>query len=288
MKEAVLYEKEKENLRCLACAHKCLISKDNTGICGVRKNIDGKLYLLVYGKIAAMHIDPIEKKPIYHFLPETQTFSIGTIGCNLKCSFCQNYNISQFKEFYGDKVIGESVEPKQIVRQAIRHNCKSIAYTYNEPTIFIEFVKDTAKIAKRKGLANIMVTNGYMSTESFNFIKNYIDAMNIDLKSFSEEFYNKICKAKLKPILDTIKKAHKKGIHIEITTLIVPGENDSEEELEAIAKFIASVDKNIPWHISRFFPNYKMENKSITHMDTLNKAYKIGKKYLINVHLGNI
>ncbi len=288
MKEAILYEKEGNNVRCLACAHKCLISKDNTGICGVRKNIDGKLYLLVYGKIASMHIDPIEKKPLYNFLPETKSFSIGTIGCNFKCSFCQNYDISQFKEFYGDKIIGESIEPKQIVRQAIRGDCRSVAYTYNEPTIFIEFVKDTAKIAKKKGLANVMVTNGYLSLESFNFIKNYIDAMNIDLKSFKEEFYNKICKASLKPVLDTIKRVHKKGIHLEITTLLVTGENDSEEELEAIAKFIANVDKNIPWHISRFFPHYKMEGKSITPMETLNKAYKIGKKYLNNVYLGNV
>ena len=288
MKQAKLYKKEGKALRCLACAHKCIIEKDQTGICGVRKNEKDKLILLVYGRVVAKHIDPIEKKPLSHFLPGTSTFSLGTVGCNFKCGFCQNHDISQFKEIYGNKILGERIEPAQVVSQAIRSRCKSIAYTYNEPTIFIEFVKDIAKKARSKGIKNIMVTNGYMSTESFNFIKNYIDAMNIDLKSFKEEFYKELCSAKLKPVLETIKRAHKNKIHIEITTLVIPGKNDSEEELTEIAKFIAYIDKTIPWHISRFFPHHKLKYRPITSMSTLERAHKIGKKYLKNVYLGNV
>lgn len=288
MKEAVLYEKEGQNVRCLACNHKCLISKDQTGICGVRKNEKGKLYLLVYGRVASVNIDPIEKKPLYHFLPGTKSFSFGTVGCNFKCDFCQNSDLSQFREFYGDKILGERLEPRQIVQKAKHNDCPSISYTYNEPTIFIEFVKDTAKLAKRKGLKNIMVTNGYFSADCFNFIKNYVDAMNIDLKAFTEEFYQRLCKAKLKPVLDSIERVHKAGIHLEITTLVIPGENDSDEELKNIAQFIASVSKKIPWHISRFFPQYKLVYRPITPMTTLERAYKIGKKYLDYVYLGNV
>ncbi len=287
-KECTLYKKLKDkNVRCSACSHRCLISPNNTGICGVRKNIDGKLYLLVYGKVMAKQIDPIEKKPLYHFLPGTYAYSIGTVGCNFRCSFCQNYNISQFKEFYG-KILGEEISPEQIVDEAIKNKCKSIAYTYNEPTIFIEFAHDTAKLAKQKNLKNILVTNGYMTKECLNYISPYIDAMNIDLKSFNDEFYIKICKARLQPVLETIKRAYKKKIHIEITTLIIPGENDSKQELEKIAKFIASVNKNIPWHISRFFPAYKMLNKPITPIKTLEQAEEIGKKYLKYVYVGNV
>ena len=284
MRECVLYNKEKKGkVRCLACAHRCLINEGKTGICSVRKNINGKLYLLVYGKIAAMHVDPIEKKPLYHFLQGTRTYSIGTIGCNFGCGFCQNYDISQLK-----KIVGQEIKPEEIVEQAIKTGCKSIAYTYNEPTIFIEFAKDTAEIAKKKGLKNILVTNGYMTKECIEYFSDVIDAMNIDLKSFSEKFYLKNCKAKLKPVLETIKNAHEKGIHIEITTLVIPGLNDSVLELTKIAKFIASVDKNIPWHISRFFPMYKMTNKTITDIEKLKRAEKIGKKYLKYVYIGNV
>lgn len=287
MKKCVLYKKEKNNLKCIACSHQCLISKGKTGICGVRGNIDGQLYLLVYGRIAAKHIDPVEKKPLYHFLPNTYTYSIGTVGCNFRCGFCQNYDIAQFKEFHKN-IFGEKITSKQIVEETLKNNCKSIAYTYNEPAIFIEFVHDTAKLAKNQGLKNIMVTNGYMTKECLEYIAPYMDAMNIDLKSFNDEFYKKICRARLQPVLDTIKRAHEKGIHIEITTLIIPGENDSEKELEKIAKFIASIDKNIPWHISRFFPMYKMKDKPVTSIAKLKQAEKIGKKYLKYVYVGNV
>ena len=286
IKECELYRKEKKKkVRCLACSHKCVISEDKSGICGVRKNINGKLMLLVYGKVSYMNVDPIEKKPLYHFFPGSYAFSIGTVGCNFKCDFCQNYDISQASK--EGKIFGEEIRPERVVIDAVKMNCKSIAYTYNEPAIFIEFVHDCAIIAKRDGIKNILVTNGYFSKESFDYIKDYIDAANIDLKSFKESFYNKLCGAKLKPVLDNIKRFHKAGIHIEITTLLIPGENDSSAELTKIAKFISSVDKNIAWHISRFFPMYKMTRKEITPLETLNRAEKIGMKYLEHVHIGN-
>jgi pyruvate formate lyase activating enzyme len=288
MKECELYKKENNKVRCLACSHKCLIQDGKTGICGVRKNINSKLYLLVYGKVAAMNVDPIEKKPLYHFLPGTMSFSIGTVGCNLRCDFCQNFDISQASKGKNARIFGRDISPSEIVQKAIQTGCKSISYTYNEPAIFIEFVKDIAKIAKRKKLKNILVTNGFFSRESFGYIKDYIDAMNIDLKSFSEKFYEKYCGGKLKPVLETIKMAHKAGIHIELTTLVIPGLNDSVSEFEKIAKFIASVDKNIPWHISRFFPMYKMLDREVTPLETLRKAEKIGKKHLKYVHIGNV
>ncbi len=284
MHECFLYKKlQDKEVQCLACEHRCIIDENNKGICGVRKNIKGKLYLLVYGLIVSENVDPIEKKPLYHFLPKTKSYSIGTVGCNFKCYFCQNYSISQLKE-----ILGKEVTPEEIVEKAIKSGCKSISYTYNEPTIFAEFVKDVAILAKKKGLKNILVTNGYMTKECFEFLGDYIDAMNIDLKSSNEKFYNKICHAKLSPVLHTIKRAYDKGIHLEITTLVVPQENNSITEFQHIAEFIAHINKNIPWHISRFFPMYKMKDKEITPLDSLKKAELIGKKYLNNVYVGNI
>jgi pyruvate formate lyase activating enzyme len=284
MHECVLYKKlPHEEVQCIACNHRCLIDNEGRGICGVRENKDGELFLLVYGLIVSENIDPIEKKPLYHFLPKTKTYSIGTVGCNFKCYFCQNHNISQRRE-----IVGRETTPEEIVERAIKTGCKSISYTYNEPTIFAEFVKDTAVLAKKAGLKNILVTNGYMTKECLYFLGDYIDAMNIDLKSSNEKFYNKICKAKLKPVLETIKMAYEKGIHTEVTTLVVPGENNSVREFHNIAEFIASIDENIPWHISRFFPMYKMKDKNATSLDVLKKAEEIGKKYLKHVYLGNV
>jgi pyruvate formate lyase activating enzyme len=284
MHECVLYKELKDKMvQCIACNHRCAISEGKRGICGVRENVKGKLFLLVYGLVISENIDPIEKKPLYHFLPKTKTYSIGTVGCNFKCDFCQNYEISQLRQ-----IIGKEITPENVVERAIKTGCKSISYTYNEPTIFAEFVKDTAVLARKARLKNILVTNGYMTKECLEFLGGEIDAMNIDLKSFNEGFYGRVCKAKLKPVLETIKLAHEKGIHIEITTLIVPDENDSPKELEKIAKFISKIDKNIPWHISRFFPMYQMNNKEKTSLHILKEAEKIGKKYLNNVYLGNV
>lgn len=316
MKECLLYEtKDNHLVRCKACSHFCIINEGKRGICGVRKNIKGKLYSLVYGKAIGLAIDPVEKKPLFHFLPGKEVLSFGTVGCNFRCDFCQNFEMSQEpkddndnentekikKEDKNNKeeysVGGKDISPKHIVEYALENKIPMIAYTYNEPAVFIEYALETAKLAKKNGIKNIYVTNGYESEEALQLMKPYIDAMNIDLKSFSDKFYNKLCGAKLQPVLDTIKRAHEAGIWIEITTLVIPGENDSKEELEQIANFIASLEKNkqgingkrIPWHISRFFPMYKMQDTEITPESKLKEAYDIGRKAgLKYVYVGNI
>ncbi|MGV8162489.1 MAG: AmmeMemoRadiSam system radical SAM enzyme [Candidatus Nanoarchaeia archaeon] len=287
-KECYCYEKlEESKVKCLVCAHKCLISDGLSGICEVRENVSGKLYSKVYNKIVAQHIDPIEKKPLYHFLPGSKTLSVGTVGCNFNCVFCQNHSIS----FPGEKLklSGEPMSPRDIVDLAIKNGCQSIAYTYTEPTIFLELVIDTSKIAKQKGLKNILVTNGYMTKDALDLLSETIDAVNIDLKGFSESFYMKNCKAKLEPVLETIKELNKTNMWLEITTLLIEGENDSELELRNLTKFIARIDREIPWHISRFFPMHKMQNIPSTNMASLKRAQEIGQEEgLKHIYLGNI
>ena len=285
MHEGILYEGLGEDkVKCTACKHKCVIAPGKSGICGVRVNKDGKLFLIVYGKATGVNIDPIEKKLLYHFLPGTDIFSLGTVGCNFKCDFCQNWDMSQKIDN-----LGQDLLPEQIIEICLEKKIPSIAYTYNEPTIFFEYLYDTAKLAKKKGIKNILVTNGYESDEALEKMKGLIDAMNIDLKSFSNDFYKKLCKAKLQPVLDTIKKAYELGFWIEITTLIIPGKNDSKEELEKIAKFIANIDKNIPWHLSAFHPDYKMTNVLQTGREILERAYEIGKNVGLKfVYVGNV
>lgn len=286
MKEAQFYKKLKNNIvQCQLCPHFCTVNNNDTSKCRIRKNINGKLYSLSFGNPISINIDPITKKPLYHFLLNTFTFSIGMAGCNLSCQWCQNWDLSQKnpEEF---KI--EGISPEEIVEEALKSGCPSISYTYSEPLISYEYVFDIAKLAKKKGLKNILVTNGFINKEPLEKIAPYIDAANIDLKSFKESFYNKYCGGKLKPVLETIKRFHKAGIHVELTTLVIPGLNDSSAEFEKIAKFIASVDKKIPWHISRFFPQYKMFDKPITPIETLQRAEKIGLKYLEHVHLGNV
>jgi len=290
VKEALLYQKLKNNTaRCNLCSHRCLIAPGKRGICFVRENQNGVLYSLVYGLAIAANVDPIEKKPLFHFLPGTKSFSIASAGCNFRCEFCQNWDISQITKGREGQIIGEELSPEDIVKKALETDCRSIAYTYTEPTIFFEYAYDTAKLVKRKNLANVFVTNGYQTPETIKKMKGIIDAANIDLKSFSEEFYQKICGARLTPVLEAIKLMHKAGIWIEITTLVVPKQNDSEKELTQIAKFIASVDRNIPWHISRFHPDYKMTNSYPTPLETLENAFQIGKNAgLKYVYLGNV
>ena len=289
-KEAMLYKKiDNTKVQCTLCAHKCKISESNYGFCNVRKNFEGKLYTLNYGSIIAAHTDPIEKKPLYHFLPGSKAFSIATPGCNFRCSFCQNWQISQFKKEDQNMVKVRYIDPKEIVDTALNQGCKSISYTYTEPTVFFEYAYDTAKIAKEKGLKNIFVTNGYMTSDALDKIGPFLDAANIDLKSSSKDFYNNFCKAKLEPVLESIKKMKKLGIWVEVTTLVVPEQNDSENELNKIAGFISSVGVEIPWHISRFHPDYKYNDSYPTPVKTLEKAYKIGKKHgLKYVYLGNV
>ncbi|MBT4824173.1 AmmeMemoRadiSam system radical SAM enzyme [Candidatus Woesearchaeota archaeon] len=298
MKECYLYEKKEGNVQCNACSQRCIVVEGKRGICGVRKNVKGKLYSLVYGKALGLAVDPIEKKPLFHFLPGSSVLSFGTVGCNFRCEFCQNYEMSQAAKELGEKgIIGEEISPEEIVNYAVKNNVECIAYTYNEPAVFLEFAHDTAKLAKEKGIKNIYVTNGYETKEALELMKPFIDAINIDLKSFNDEFYKKLCGARLQPVLDTIKLAHEMGFWLEITTLIIPEENDSEEELTKIAEFIVSLEKNekgisgknIPWHISRFFPMYKMQQTSITPEPKLREAYEIGKKVGLNfVYVGNI
>jgi pyruvate formate lyase activating enzyme len=297
MKEALLYEKLKDKLvHCYLCNHHCRIAASKFGFCGVRQNIDGTLYAHTYGKVIADHIDPVEKKPLYHFLPGSFSFSIATIGCNFRCEFCQNWEISQqsFREGLSPEgtvpnLGGEDFTPEEIVEVALKNKCKSISYTYTEPTIFFEYAFDTAKLAKEKGLYNNFVTNGYMTRECLEMIKPYLDAANVDLKFFKDSSYKRICAASLQPVLDSIRLMHELGIWLEITTLIVPGENDSEEELSGIAQFIAGIDKNMPWHVSRFHPDYKLTHRHPTPEATLEKAQAIGiKAGLKFIYAGNV
>ncbi|MFH1198749.1 MAG: AmmeMemoRadiSam system radical SAM enzyme [Candidatus Omnitrophota bacterium] len=290
MKEALLYDKLGNNfVHCGLCAHRCKIADHKFGFCGVRQNTGGVLYTHAYGEVIATNVDPIEKKPLYHFLPGTKSFSIATVGCNFHCGFCQNWEISQknFKE--GAELGGEEFSPEEIVDAAVKNQCQSISYTYTEPTIFFEYALETAKLAKDEGLKNIFVTNGYMTKEALTMIKPYLNAANVDLKFFKEEAYKKICGASLKPVLDSIRLMKEMGIWVEITTLIVPNENDSEEELYGIAQFIASVDKNIPWHISRFHPDYKFTKYEVTPESTLKKAQSLGQEAgLTYIYAGNV
>lgn len=285
----MLYEKlEKNAVHCYLCAHHCKIADKKFGFCGVRQNIDGLLYTYAYAQVIAAHVDPVEKKPLYHFFPGSTSFSIATIGCNFRCGFCQNWQISQ-QSFRGKGSSGERLLPEEIVQIALKNKCKSISYTYTEPTIFCEYALETAKIAKEKGLYNNFVTNGYMTKECIHMIKQYLDAANVDLKFFKESSYKKICAGSLQPVLDSIKLMHELGIWVEVTTLVVPGENDSEEELSGIAEFIAGVEKNIPWHVSRFHPDYKFTEHQATPESTLKKALDIGKsKGLKYIYLGNV
>ena len=286
----MLYEKlENNNVQCALCNHRCKIAPGKFGTCGVRQNVEGTLYTLVYGEAIATHVDPIEKKPLYHFLPGTNSYSIASIGCNFKCGFCQNWQISQINKKKQSGKLGTDILPEDVVKKAMVNNCKSISYTYTEPTIFFEYAFDTAKAAKEKGIYNVFVTNGYMAKEAIDEIKPYLDAANVDLKSFKDEYYKKSCGARLQPVVDNIAYMHKNGIWVEVTTLIIPGLNDSTEELFDIAKFIGSVDDKMPWHISRFQPNYKMTESEITPIATMKQAMEIGKEVgLKYVYLGNV
>ena len=290
VKEASFYNKVKDNLvECFLCNHRCKVKDGSYGLCGVRRNKGGTLYTLTYGNLVAQNIDPIEKKPLYHFFPGSYAYSIACAGCNFKCEFCQNWEISQKEEADHLRIKGVEVAPQEIVRKALQANCRSISYTYTEPTIFFEFAYDCAKLAKQEGLYNNFVTNGFMSKEALESIAPYLDAANVDLKSFSDSFYRKMCKGRLLPVLENIELMKKLGIWVEVTTLIVPKLNDSPQELSDIASFIASVGRDIPWHISRFHPDYKFTDSYPTPLQTLEKAYNIGKsKGLRYVYIGNI
>lgn len=290
MKEAMLYEKLGDGrVRCGVCPHHCIIADGKRGICAVRENREGTLYALNYGKAIAVAIDPIEKKPLNHFLPGTTAYSFATIGCNLRCLWCQNWAISQASK--PDRPIyGEDISPAEHVRRALAANCPSIAYTYTEPIIFVEYALDTMKLAREAGLKNIWKTAGYASKETLDAIIPYLDAVNVDLKGTDDEVYKEYCGGTAQPVLDTIKHFHAAGVHLEIATLVVPGVNDRPDQLERMARFIAEeVGKEVPWHVNRFFPGWKMLDADITPMKTLETAKSLGKKFgLKYVHIGNI
>ena len=289
MKEAYLYEKDPGGkVRCLLCNHRCLIADGKRGVCCVRENKDGTLYSLVYEKLISAHVDPIEKKPFFHFLPGSKAFSIATAGCNFRCLHCQNHEISQVPRDK-ENIAGEKVTGEAIVSMALQNNCASISYTYTEPTIFFEYAYDTAKIAHNKGLKNNFVTNGYMTAEALDMIAPYLDGANVDLKSFSEKFYKEICGARLKPVLENIKQMKELGIWVEVTTLIIPTLNDAEGELRKITRFILSVSPEIPWHVSAFYPTHQMLDKPRTSPEIIRRAREIGlEEGLRYVYTGNI
>jgi pyruvate formate lyase activating enzyme len=290
IKEAMLWEpREGGKVQCALCSHRCLVAPSKAGICAVRENRDGKLVTLVYGAVVAAHVDPIEKKPLYHFLPGSKAFSVATAGCNFRCAFCQNWEISQAPRREDGGIGGYELSPEDIVREAKANDCQSISYTYTEPTIFFEYAYDTARLAKAAGLANNFVTNGYMTEEALRTIRPYLDAANVDLKAFKDETYRKVCGARLEPVLDSIRLMKKLGVWVEVTTLVVPGLNDGAEELTAIARFIAGVDPDIPWHISRFHPDYEYREAPPTPGKTLRAAFEIGKKEgLCYLYIGNV
>ncbi len=276
----------KEKITCLLCQHYCQMKEGQSGICGVNQNIDGKLKTLVYGHPVALNVDPVEKKPLYHLLPSTKALSFGTVGCNFKCPFCQNWSISQ--ETHINKSI--QVSPEKMVDLALEQGARAIAYTYNEPTIFYPYAKDIGVIAKKKGLKNIFVSNGFESAEIIEDMPSWLDAVNIDLKSWDDAYYKKVLKGGLEAVKSTLKHMVKLGIWVEVTTLLIEGENDSDADLKAMASFIADeLGAHVPWHLSAFHPDYKMQEHQHTHLDTLKRASNIAKKAgLYYVYMGNV
>jgi pyruvate formate lyase activating enzyme len=294
MKEALYYERLKDQtVRCLLCPHRCVISPSHSGICGARRNLEGKLYTLNYGVVAGMNIDPIEKKPLYHYYPGSLIFSIGTVGCNLKCPFCQNSHLSRFFDENISPEFQSVITPVGIF-EAVERNVKlykreilnAISYTYSEPIVWYEYVLETCKIMRKNGYKNVFVTNGYIEQEPLNEILPYIDAANVDLKAFTEENYKKLTGG-LKPVLNFIKRLKESGVHVEVTTLVVTDFNDNIKELEELVRWISNLDRKIPFHISRYFPSYKYTKPS-TSLEFLHKVNEMALKYLDYVYLGNV
>ena len=286
MREALLWWKEGSKVECKLCAHRCRISSGKTGICGVRKNESGKLLATTYGKVSSMGPDPIEKKPLYHFMPGPDILSLGSVGCNFRCDFCQNWSISQEYSLKGLR----DIEPEQLPSLANLYHCRSLAWTYNEPTIWFEYTLDGAKLAKSAGLGTAYVTNGYMTEEALRELSLYLDAMNIDVKAFTEEFYKKRAGAKLQPVLDTCALARKLGIHIEITYLVIPGQNDDPGELRRFVKWVRDdLGDATPVHFSRFHPDYNFRSTRSTPMETLRLAHHMAREEGLKfVYLGNV
>ncbi|MEA3469169.1 MAG: AmmeMemoRadiSam system radical SAM enzyme [Thermodesulfobacteriota bacterium] len=290
MHEALFYQAGKEGeVICGLCNHHCHIKVGKRGICGVRENRDGKLYSLVYGRLVAENVDPIEKKPLFQFLPGSRSYSISTVGCNFHCLHCQNYSISQYPHLHSGNISGRERTSESVVEDAVQANCASISYTYVEPTIFYEFAYDCAKLAHERQLKNVFVSNGYMAPEVSRHLSSVLDGINIDIKAFTDDFYRKVCKARLQPVLDNVQLMHELGVWVEVTTLLIPGLNDSPEELRKIARFVKEVDPGIPWHVTAFYPTYKMMDRDPTPVEILRRARDIGlEEGLRYVYEGNI
>jgi pyruvate formate lyase activating enzyme len=298
MHEAMLYDRlEEGKVRCRLCAHGCLIPPEGRGICQVRQNREGTLYSLVYGKPISGNPDPIEKKPLFHFLPGSRSYSIATIGCNFQCGFCQNWDISQYlregaTDIPGGGPGGKLVEPAQIVEQAVAYDCASISYTYTEPTIFFEYALDCMKLADARGLKNVFVSNGYQSADCLEACQGLLHAANIDLKAFRDEFYKSECKARLQPVLNTLKRLHDMGVWLEVTTLLIPGKNDDPQELRELTGFLVrELAAWVPWHVSAYTPRYKYAEggPAPTSVKLLERALEIGREAgLIHVYAGNV
>jgi pyruvate formate lyase activating enzyme len=281
-KAAKYYKKEAINkCRCILCPHRCFLPNNKTGLCKVRYNKDGVVYTKVYGELTSYAMDPIEKKPLYHFYPGVEIFSIGTWGCSFRCTNCQNWTISQ------QQVPTEHFESESIVDIALNEKAVGIAYTYNEPTIWFEYVYDTAKLAREKGLKNVMVTNGFINEEPLNELLTVVDAFNIDLKASNEAFYREVCFGQLPPVMRSIKQVYEAGAHVELTNLVIPTLNDREDEIGEIVDWVASISDEIPLHFSRYFPQYKMDIDP-TPVETLMRAYETAKKKLKYVYVGNV
>ncbi|MDA8165432.1 MAG: AmmeMemoRadiSam system radical SAM enzyme [Desulfobacteraceae bacterium] len=290
MKEALFWEAEKDNqVWCHLCGHGCHIKEERVGICGVRKNVGGRLYSLVYGRLVAENVDPIEKKPLFHFQPGSTSYSISTVGCNFKCEHCQNYQISQFPSRRSAEIVGQERTAKEVVAAAEGAGCRSISYTYVEPTIFYEFAYDCGVVAHQRGLKNVFVSNGFMGREVVKPLAQMLDGINVDIKAFTEKFYREVCKARLAPVLENVRLLHELGVWVEITTLVIPGWNDSPEELRDIARFVKGIDASIPWHVTAFHPTHKMMDRPPTPASTLRLAREIGlEEGLRYVYQGNI
>jgi len=299
MRKATLYKKLKDHkVQCTACNHKCLISEDKVGICGVRQNINGELQLLAYGKASAAHVDPVEKKPLFHVLPGENAFSFGTLGCNFRCANCHNYDISQMFDVkgkvdeYQSFMWGENYSPEQIVKEAIENSCSSVAYTYNEPTVFSEYALDTMKLAKEKKLKNLWISNGFMSNEAIDLLLPYLDAINVDIKSFDENFYQKNCGAHLKPVLDNCERFVKEGVWLEVTTLVIPTLSDDMEMLKGLVDFIKKrLGDFVPWHVSAFSGpiSWKLGDIPSTSERVIKNVCEIGKEAGLKfVYAGNV
>ena len=287
LKEASFWVPFGEHVQCKLCPHFCVLKNGDVGKCRVRKNVNGKLISLVYGKPCSLAIDPIEKKPLYHFLPGKQTLSLSTPGCNLSCKYCQNFEISQFGP---DKVKTLNVSPEEVIKEAERHKLKVISYTYTEPTVFYEYTLDICKIAKKRKIKNTTVTNGFINPEPLNELCKYLDGSNIDLKSINDEFYQQICSARLQPVLEAIKIMHEKGVWLELTNLIIPGLNDSTEDIENLVEWVRkNLGYNVPLHFTAFYPSYKMTKLPPTSPQILKKARNIALGRGLNfVYTGNI